>query len=70
MNQRQTERVATSVATLTCVVDTAVSIAQSLLGDALTSSVDGTCLDQDGLHHAVAARVGIHLNHQPVEDAQ
>lgn len=64
MNQKETERVVTSVATLAVVIDAATSVANSLLGECITGKVNDTQLGNDNTVELVAARVSVHLTAQ------
>lgn len=64
MNQKETERVVTSVATLAGVVDAASSVVNELLGDVITGKVNGTQLGAERTIDVVAARVSAHITAQ------
>lgn len=64
MNQEQTERVVTSVATLAVVVDAASCVVNELLGECITGKVNDTSLGANDTVELVAARVSTHLTSQ------
>lgn len=61
MNQKETEQVVTTVATVATVIDAASNVINELLGDVVTSKVKDTSLGGNGTVEVVAARVSAHV---------
>lgn len=64
MNQKQTERVVTSVATLAGVIDAASSVVNALLGDVISGKVNDAPLGAENTVEIVSARVSAHITAQ------
>lgn len=61
MDQKQNERVVTSVATLAGVVDAASRVVDELLGEIITGKVNGESLGNSNTVELVSARVSTHV---------
>lgn len=61
MNQKETEQVVTTVATLATTIDAASALVDELLGVVITSKIVGNSLGGTDTVEVVAARVGTHI---------
>lgn len=61
MNQKQTEQVVTTVATLATVIDAASNVVNELLGDVISGKVNDVSLGSVNTIELVAARVSAHI---------
>ena len=61
MNQKETEQVVTTVATLATTIDAASALVDELLGVVITSKIGGNSLGGTDTVEIVAARVGAHI---------
>lgn len=61
MNQKETEQVVTTVATLATVIDAASNVVNELLGDVISGKVNDVSLGSTNTTELVAARVGAHI---------
>lgn len=61
MNQKETEQVVTTVATLATVIDAASNVVNELLGDVISGKVNDVNLGSTNTTELVAARVSAHI---------
>lgn len=64
MNQKETEQVVTTVATIATVIDAASNVVNELLGEVITGKVGDNSLGGSGTIEMVAARVSTHITAQ------
>lgn len=61
MNQKETEQVVTTVATIAVVIDAASGVVNELLGDVISGKVNDSNLGGSNTVELVAARVSAHI---------